>query len=200
MRMLNGCLIYEGTEKLKQRIERAKANVGVDHVFDHFGFSYRREGNFNCPFHTDDSPSARLYDNGQYFKCFAGTCAFKGDVIGVVQRVLGCPVVSAVQFIEATFRLYDIELPEVSDEISLTKYRAECERAVMDYYSSIRGKLDEAQKFQFEQAFVSAYDDRVTLNAWFCKNGAGNESDFAEVQKWARRMVKGLSAWEAITK
>lgn len=200
MRIVEGHVVYEGVEKLKQRIERAKASVTIFQLFDSFSFDYRSEGNFYCPFHSDAHPSARIYGEGQYFKCFAGSCDFKGDVVAVAARITGGSVVNATEFLEAAFGLYDKELPELEQSISLYKYKSQCESAVMDYYVSIQASLKTQQKYEFEQVFLESYESRLMLNAWFVRNGEGNAADFMEVQRWTRDLTKGLSAWERAKK
>ena len=63
------------------------------------------KGNFaRCPFHLDDSPSFKIYDDGFY--CFG--CHEHGDVIDFVSKLFGLDAKEAAEKLAADFGIGDI--------------------------------------------------------------------------------------------
>jgi hypothetical protein len=74
---------------LRRRIEHVRTNIRMAKVMEHFGHRYRTHGNMLCPFHAEQNPSARFYEDQDTFWCW--TCApQKGvDIIEYVLLELG---------------------------------------------------------------------------------------------------------------
>ena len=70
-------------------------------------------GNINCPFHTDKSPSFRIYDNTNTYHCFS--CKSSGTPINFVSEHLGITVDGAADEIVTTFNL-SYTKPKVNPE------------------------------------------------------------------------------------
>ena len=63
--------------------ETVKENVSMRQAAEFCGIDINRSGMCCCPFHNDDSPSMKLYDDHYY--CFG--CGEHGDVIDFVSKL-----------------------------------------------------------------------------------------------------------------
>ena len=57
------------------------------------------KGRTHCPFHTDNNPSASIYQHQEYYmlKCHSSNCSFDCDtIIGVTQKLYGISRISAI--------------------------------------------------------------------------------------------------------
>jgi len=202
MRVINGVTVYEGSERLKERVLRIKACLTVPQVLQAFGIYMQEDfgGRVQCPFHGDANPSAKLFDDGQVLHCFAGQCAFHGDVIDVAQRASGQNVISTVGFLEAQFDLWKEALPEVPTGISLHGFRSQCEEAVLRYYETIRDRLSDRWKGPFQESFEEAFSQRHELSAWNKRGFAENGKEVSQIQLWLKGIRDDLYKWEQILK
>jgi DNA primase len=72
-------------KNFKDRISKVKETSAKSIVINKYNLDMRKSGENLiglCPFHDDNSPSFQVFENG--FKCYAGSCGLKGDVIKLV--------------------------------------------------------------------------------------------------------------------
>jgi hypothetical protein len=69
-----------------------------------YGIKLNKGGFARCPFHMDDSPSFKVYDNGFY--CFG--CLEHGDVIDFVSKLFGLDAKGAAEKLAADFGVGDV--------------------------------------------------------------------------------------------
>ena len=95
--------------------ETVKENVKLRQSAENYGFDISRNDIICCPFHNDDSPSLKLYDD--HFYCFG--CGEHGDVIDFVSKMFSLSPKEAAERLAQDFGIcYD------SDERTDTsKYR-----------------------------------------------------------------------------
>ena len=81
--------------------EEVKELVDVPTAARHYGVEVHRGNMALCPFHRERTPSMKLYEDHYY--CFG--CQAHGDVIGLVQELLGLMPIEAVRQINSDFGL-----------------------------------------------------------------------------------------------
>jgi DNA primase catalytic core len=75
-------------------IAEIKSRLSLDQVLSHYGLKADRNGMLCCPFHDDKTPSLKIYEKSQMFKCFG--CGAKGDVIEFIQLKERCDKHTAI--------------------------------------------------------------------------------------------------------
>ena len=96
--------------------EDVKAAVTVPEIARFYGYEPNRAGFICCPFHSEKTPSMKLYDRN--FHCFG--CGVNGSVIDFVGMLFNLEPLEAVKRINADFRL-DLPLDRPPDQEQLTK-------------------------------------------------------------------------------
>lgn len=95
--------------------ETVKENVTLRQAAENCGFDISRSSIICCPFHKDDSPSMKLYDD--HFYCFG--CGEHGDVIDFVSKLFSVSPKEAAKRLAQDFGIcYDSE-----HHIDTSKYR-----------------------------------------------------------------------------
>lgn len=69
----------------KADYEEVKQRLSMRQVAEYYGCRVNRKGTCLCPFHTDNHPSLKIYENDKGYYCF--TCGNGGDVIKFVGRL-----------------------------------------------------------------------------------------------------------------
>ena len=92
----------------------------MDEVARLYGFEIKRRKYISCPFHSEETPSLRLYDHNWY--CFG--CGAGGDVIKFVQRYFNIGVQPAIVRLNYDFNL-GFPLDERPDASRRAKMRLE---------------------------------------------------------------------------
>ena len=88
--------------------EEVKELVDVEAAARHYGVEVHRGNMALCPFHRERHPSCKLYADHYY--CFG--CQAHGDVIRLVQELLGLTPIEAVKQINSDFGLgLDVDKP-----------------------------------------------------------------------------------------
>jgi DNA primase len=103
--------------------EQIKELVDVPMVARHYGIEVNRSNMAICPFHSERTPSCKLYEKNFY--CFG--CGEHGDVITLVQKLFGLTPVEAVRQINSDFCLnLDVDKPPNKTDIArLEKQKSE---------------------------------------------------------------------------
>lgn len=75
-----------------------KSRISMSQVADRYGLPPNRSGYINCPFHAENTPSLKIYDEpGRGFSCFG--CGKSGSVIDFVMGIY------QISFRQAVLRL-----------------------------------------------------------------------------------------------
>lgn len=95
--------------------EEVKELVDVPTAARHYGVEVHRGNMALCPFHRERHPSCKLYADHYY--CFG--CQAHGDVIRLVQELLGLTPIEAVKQINSDFGLgLDVDKPPDMEKIN----------------------------------------------------------------------------------
>lgn len=100
-----------GTYHSNNLIPRIKERLTIREVVDRYGLPVKR-GFICCPFHSERTPSLKLYENNTWY-CFG--CSAHGDVIDFVSKMEG-------KTFSETIRLLATELGLGTSEFSTTDY------------------------------------------------------------------------------
>lgn len=135
-----GCdiiVLFKRTERTVNMInfEAIKAKLPIRDVAAYYGMDVKRGGMVNCLFHSDNSPSMKLYDDHYY--CFG--CHTHGDVIDLTAKLFSLRPSEAANKLCADFHIdavgsrpAEIKLPYEKT----AKYRSdeqECYLALLQY-------------------------------------------------------------------
>lgn len=117
-------LIPTKTSKSSQAFETRDELYDAIYKINLVEFLGLNSDQFNCIFHNDNNPSGSIFideESGNYiYKCHSGNCEFNtdkanaGNIITVVQRLAGCSMPKAINFIKS---VYDFELMETEWQI-----------------------------------------------------------------------------------
>lgn len=100
-----------GTCRSNNLIPRIKECLTIREVVDRYGLPVKR-GFICCPFHSERTPSLKLYENNTWY-CFG--CGAHGDVIDFVSKMEG-------KTFSETIRSLALELGIGASEFSTTDY------------------------------------------------------------------------------
>ena len=103
--------------------EEVKELVDVPTAARHYGFEVNRSNMICCPFHSERTPSCKLYHSN--FHCFG--CGEHGDVISMVQKLFGLTAIEAVRQLNSDFGLgLDVDKPpETADVERIEKAKSQ---------------------------------------------------------------------------
>ena len=117
-----------GTCRSNNLIPRIKERLTIREVVSRYGLPVKR-GFVCCPFHSEHTPSLKLYDNNTWY-CFG--CGTHGDVIDFVSKMEG-------KTFSETIRSLAVELGLGASDFSTTDYanylknkRTKARRAAQD--------------------------------------------------------------------
>lgn len=80
-----------------------RQSVSAVEAANALGLEINHSGRCKCPLHGGKDYNMRLYDGDRGYFCFV--CHQKGDVISLVQGVLGCTFTEAIKWLSDTFHL-----------------------------------------------------------------------------------------------
>lgn len=83
--------------------EEIKSRVTTKQLFIHYGFEPNRAGFIVCPFHSEKTPSLKIYENNRGWNCFG--CGMGGDIIAFVQKYFNLSFKDAISKINDDFCL-----------------------------------------------------------------------------------------------
>lgn len=153
-------------------------------VVEFYGFEVNRGGYINCPFHSENTPSLKIYPGNRGFHCFG--CSAHGDVITFVMKYLNLSFAQAVIRLSSDFHLGltpTRETPkEARERIRARQEAAEAkERAQQEYirksqeycYWWDKAKTHAPKKedvdnpeFEFDDLYVEALHRLPSLEYW----------------------------------
>lgn len=82
-------------------VQMVKSSVTMRQIAGMYGYEVTRSGFMKCPFHSDDTPSMKVYDGQGGYCCFA--CHAAGDIIEFVREHDGLEFEPAVRLIADHF-------------------------------------------------------------------------------------------------
>jgi len=104
--------------------EEVKELIDVPTAARQYGIEIRRGNMVLCPFHSERSPSCKLYEKN--YHCFS--CGEHGDVIGLVQKLFNLSAIDAVKQLNHDFALgLDVDKPP--DRSSVIKRQKKIQQA-----------------------------------------------------------------------
>mgnify|MGYP001059365450 CR=1 FL=1 len=68
-------------------IAEIKQRLTIGAVLNHYGLRPNRNGMIHCPFHSDKTPSMKVYFDTHTVHCFSGNCAQHGKAIDVIDFI-----------------------------------------------------------------------------------------------------------------
>jgi len=95
--------------------DEVKARVSCADAAPAYGYMPNRAGYICCPFHSDKTPSMKLYPGAGGFYCFG--CGAHGSVIDFVARLFDIEPIAALRRLNEDFSLaLQLDKPENSEE------------------------------------------------------------------------------------
>jgi hypothetical protein len=124
-----------------------------------YGYEPNRAGFICCPFHSEKTPSMKLYR--RRYKCFG--CGESGDVIDFVSRILSLPFRDAVARLNTDFRLgIDLSAPVDTDQLRAHRAaQAEKKRVQAETERAYIAEMDRLAEIIRTEPSVSKYDDAL---------------------------------------
>lgn len=102
------------------KFETIKELVTVRQAAEHYGLNVTRSNMCRCPFHSDHTPSMKIYDKN--YHCFG--CGAHGDVIDLTAHIFGTSQLEAAKRLNEDFCLrLDMDKPVSKREISIIRNR-----------------------------------------------------------------------------
>jgi DNA primase len=88
--------------------ERFTSRISMRDIVSKYGLEMNRQGFMKCPFHSDDTPSLKVYEDiGKGFYCFS--CNKGGSIINFVMGYFGLVYADAVKKLNDDFNLNILE-------------------------------------------------------------------------------------------
>lgn len=122
--------------------ERFTSRISMLEITEKYGLEVDRSGFAKCPFHADDKPSMKVYEQkGKGFFCFA--CNKGGSIITFVMLYFHMEYIDALKKLDADFGLHIMDEPE--DKATSRRYNGRAgllklcqKRKAMTYDQMIR--------------------------------------------------------------
>lgn len=83
--------------------DEIRERLTMREVVEFYGFEVNRGRYINCPFHSENTPSLKIYPGNRGFHCFG--CGAHGDVITFVMKYLNLSFAQAVIRLSSDFHL-----------------------------------------------------------------------------------------------
>lgn len=109
-----------------------KSKVSIRDVAFKYGFNIVQSDFISCPFHSEKTPSLKIYESTNTWHCFG--CGENGDVISFVQKLFDLEFQDALRRIDSDFGLFIYNKPSLSEyrrlqnELETLKKRREEEK------------------------------------------------------------------------
>lgn len=149
--------------------DEIKRSVSMDDVARHYGFTPNRGGFIACPFHSEKTPSLKIYtEPGRGWNCYG--CGLGGSVIDFVIALFGLEFVDAIRKINDDFRL---SLP--LDRKQTLKEKLESEKRHREIEAE-RKKAD-AEKQAHNDLYHGLWDEYARLDKQRMENTPQSPDD-----------------------
>ena len=83
------------------KVETIKDRLTMQDVLSKYGYKVNRSGFICCPFHSEKTPSMKIYPTG--YNCFG--CGENGDILSFVAKLFGLSFPDTLKKIDADFGL-----------------------------------------------------------------------------------------------
>lgn len=130
--------------------QEAKRALYMRQVFERYGVSVNRAGYALCPFHEENTPSLKVYEDSFY--CFG--CNEGGDAIRFVQDLFSLNFCEAVEKLNADFML---GLP-IGQRLTVRKAHAMKQRNNIQAHAKAGEAAQEEQKFTVYLNLLQEYE------------------------------------------
>lgn len=182
------------------RFENVKDAVPMLDAVKFYGFEPKRAGFICCPFHTERTPSLKVYE--RRFRCYG--CGASGSVIDFVALLFNIEPTQAVERIEADFHL--APMLETPTERTERQRVADARRLFDSWREQMMAKLDAVIRtancadFQYlSPAEVEALKYREACEDWSntLSHGALDEQmqifrDRENVERLCRKILNSM--------
>lgn len=128
-----------------------KDNMTMNRILEQYGYTADRKGFICCPFHTEKTPSMRIYEKD--YHCFG--CQEHGDVITFVQKLFGLSFQDALRKIDADFGL-NIYGDHSFEELRRSHYQQRALQA--------KREREQNEKQRLEDEYWAAFDEWKRLD------------------------------------
>ena len=135
--------------------EAVKTTVTPRMAAEHFGLNVSRNGMVCCPFHDDQHPSMKLYED--HYHCFG--CQANGDVIAFTSKLFGITPLEAAQELAADFGIREGR-PSVLAKLKMYTTQVENEKLCFRVLSEYLHILQDWKKKYAPQTPGDDSDDR----------------------------------------
>lgn len=132
-----------------------KSRLTTKEVFLHYGFEPNRMGEICCPFHSEKTPSLKIYDGDRGWTCFG--CHKGGDAINFVREYFGLSFKDALVKINEDFSL-GIPIGEKLDR------RKQLEMQKQAFLRKREMDARKAKQEELEKAYWAAFEEWKRLD------------------------------------
>lgn len=174
--------------------EAVKGSVTPRQVAENYGLEVNRRGMTCCPFHTDDDPSMKLYDDHYY--CFG--CEEHGDVIDFMSKLCSLSQKEAAERLAQEFGIsYDhdkqVYSPQFRKGSIIRRIKAEQDKdkenkvfkVLTDYYKLLQSWKNEyapdSQSDELNPLFVEALTKSEYIDDVLERLISGTKEEKAEI-------------------
>ena len=168
-----------------------KTTVTPRMAAEHFGLSVSRNGMVCCPFHDDQHPSMKLYED--HYHCFG--CQANGDVIAFTSKLFGITPLEAAQKLAADFGIRE-DRPSVLAKLKMYTTQAENEKLCFRVLSEYLHILQDWKKRYAPQAPEEEPDDRFVeachMLECTCKTSENRKEICAAAKRFRETVLLGI--------
>ena len=132
-------------------VQTIKDRLTMREVLGRYGYTADKKGFICCPFHSEKTPSMRIY--GKDYHCFG--CQEHGDVITFVQKLFGLSFQDTLRKIDADFGL-NIYGDHSFEEFRRSHYQQQALQA--------KREREKREKQKAEEDYWAAFDEWKRLD------------------------------------
>ena len=132
-----------------------KSRLTTKEVLLYYGFEPNRMGEICCPFHSEKTPSLKIYDGDRGWTCFG--CHKGGDAINFVREYFGLTFTDAISKINTDFSL-GLPIGQKMDR----RQQLEAERQAFIRRREINAEKKKRQ--ELDEAYQSALAEWIRLD------------------------------------
>lgn len=165
--------------------DKIKQLITVSQAFEQYGFEVNRGGFIVCPFHSEKTPSLKVYAGDTKWKCFG--CNEGGDIVDFVMKLFNINFQQAIVRLNNDFSLgLTNDKPSARDIERMRRERADKDRELQEYRSksqeqaerhrrlwwAYKNKVPKSADEPMDAEFIEALHTLDFLQYWFEQNPA----------------------------
>ena len=127
-------------------VQTIKDRLTMREVLERYGYTTDRKGFICCPFHSEKTPSMRIYEKN--YHCFG--CQEHGDVIAFVQKLFGLSFQDTLRKIDADFAL-NIYGDHSFEELRKSYYEQRALNAIRDKEKRLKRRAEDEYWAAFDE-------------------------------------------------